>query len=91
MKNKPIVEILAAMKALAVREENPNIDRLTLQDMTQDREESVRAFGVRLRGQASVCQYTKACRCGLIVDYSDESAVGALIKGLADSWENQTS
>ena len=84
LKGRPIAEILASMKALAVREENPTIARVTLHGMSQDREESVRAFGARLRGQASVCQYRKACTCGLIVDYSEENATGALIKGLAD-------
>ena len=84
MKERPITEVLIAIKALAVREENPTIARVTLHSMTQDREESIRAFGARLRGQASVCQYKKNCECGLTVDYSEENATGALIKGLAD-------
>ena len=47
-------------------------------------EESVRAFGARLRGQATTCQYSKQCTCGLVVDYTEENVADALITGLAD-------
>ena len=47
-------DILGAMRALAVREENKTVARETLNAMRQDREEPIRAFGARLRGQASI-------------------------------------
>ncbi len=55
-----------------------------LHNMSQDREESVRAFWARLRGQAATCQYSKPCTCGLVVDYTEENVADALITGLAD-------
>ena len=75
---------LAAIKALAVRIEAPTVARDCLHNMSQDREESVRAFGARLRGQAATCQYTKLCTCGLTVDYTEENVADALITGLSD-------
>ena len=71
-------------ETLAVRVENPTVVRDRLHNMSQDREESVRAFGARLRGQAAICQYTKACTCLLVVNYTEENVADALITGLAD-------
>ena len=81
---KPLVDIMKAIKVLAVRVENPTVARDKLHNITQDREESVRAFGARLRGQAGTCQYTKACLCSLVVDYTEENVADALITGIAD-------
>ena len=50
-------EVLTAMRKLAVREENTMVARVTLHNMRQDRDEPVRAFGARLRGQAGVCKF----------------------------------
>ena len=80
----PEADIIAAIKALAVRIEAPTVARDCLHNMSQDREESVRAFGARLRGQAATCQYTKLCTCGLTVDYTEENVADALITGLSD-------
>ena len=80
----PLDDIMKAIKVLAVRIENPTVARDKLHNMSQDREESVRAFGARLRGQAATCQYNKACTCTLIVDYTEENVADALITGLAD-------
>ena len=54
-------DLLRAIRALAVREENPKVARVALSRMTQDRGEPVRAFAARLRGQAEVCRFTKKC------------------------------
>ncbi|XP_064403513.1 uncharacterized protein LOC135348996 [Halichondria panicea] len=54
-------EVFAAMKKLAVREENTMIARVTLHNMRQDRDEPIRAYGARLRGQASICKFTHKC------------------------------
>ena len=75
---------MAAIKVLAVRVENPTVARDRLHSMSQDREENVRAFGARLRGQAATCQYSKQCTYGMIVDYTEENVADALITGLAD-------
>ena len=84
LSRKPLDDIMKAIKTLAVRVENPTVARDRLHNMSQDREESVRAFGARLRGQAAICQYTKACTCLLVVNYTEENVADALITGLAD-------
>ena len=77
--------VLEAIQNLAVREENPMVARVALHNMKQDREESVRAFGVRLRGQASVCRFVKVCTgCGADVNFSEENVADVLCRGLAD-------
>lgn len=53
--------ILATMRSLAVKEENPKVARIALSRMFQDRGEPIRAYAARLRGQAEVCRFVK-CR-----------------------------
>ena len=50
--NKSVEEVMAAIKRLAVREENTMVARVQLHNMHQDRDETIRSFGARLRGQA---------------------------------------
>ena len=90
-------QIFGAIKTLAVREENVMIARTTLHEMRQDRDEPVRAFGARLRGQASVCKFIKKCtHCNHWVDYAEDTIADVLCRGIADldirqtSWGNQT-
>ena len=72
-------ELLANIKKLAVRTENAMVARDILSKMRQDREEPVRAYSARLKGQARVCQFTARCQCSncpnhdacVGVDYSD--------------------
>ena len=48
-------EVLAAIKKnLAVREESTMVARVTLHNMRQDRDETVRSYGERLRGQPGI-------------------------------------
>lgn len=81
-------DALKHIKALAVKPENVMVARVQLQNITQDRDETVRAFCARLRGQAGVCRFlkSKTCPCNreVEVDYSDEIIRDALIRGLAD-------
>ena len=60
------------------------VARVQLQQMRQDREEAVRAFAARLRGQASVCNFQVECKCAAEVDYSNVMIRDALIRGLED-------
>ena len=46
--NKTVKEVLAAIQTLAIREENTMVARVTLHNMRQDRDETVRSFGARL-------------------------------------------
>ena len=54
-------QVLTAIRALAVREESSMVARAVLYNMKQDREESVRAFCARIRGQANTCKFTTTC------------------------------
>ena len=78
--------VLAYIKTLAVRLENIMVARVHLQQLRQDRDEPVRAFCARLRGQAGVCKFKKNCSCAVPkeVDYSDEMIRDAFIRGLED-------
>ncbi len=74
------------MRRLAVREENTMVARVTLHNMRQDRNEPIRAYGARLRGQASVCKYTKQCTgCDTNVDYTEAILRDVLCRGLDDT------
>ena len=79
---------LKLIKNLAVRPENVLVSRVQLYSLHQDRDEPVRSFVARLRGQSSVCQFQKSklCSCSnnVEVDYSAEMIRDAMIKGLAD-------
>ena len=62
------------------------VARVQLSDMKQDRDDAIRNFGARLRGQASVCKFTTACpSCNTAVNYTDNILRDILIKGLADN------
>ena len=78
-------EVLAAIRTLAVREENTMVARVTLNNMTQDRDETVRSFGARLRGQAGVCKFIIQCPgCDRDVNYTDAILRDVLTRGLSD-------
>ncbi|XP_046864810.1 uncharacterized protein LOC124459404 [Xenia sp. Carnegie-2017] len=84
--NKPIDEVMAAIRELAVREENTMVARIKLHNMRQDRDETIRSFGARLRGQASVCKFTINCpNCATEINYTDNILRDALTVGIADS------
>ena len=78
--------VIGFIKTFAVRAENILVSRVQLQQLTQDRDEPIRSFTARLRGQASVCRFRKKCGCArpTIVDYSEEMIRDCLIKGIED-------
>ena len=76
--------VLKNIKSLAVRQENIMVARMQLHHMRQDRDEPVRAFCARLKGQAGVCHFMATCTCELKVDYGDIMIRDALIIGLDD-------
>ena len=49
MTDKTEANILAAIKSLAVREENIMVARVTLNNMHQDQDESIRSFGAQYK------------------------------------------
>ena len=76
---------MAAIKKLAVREENTMVARVALHNMRQDRDETVRSFGARIRGQASVCKFLIKCPgCDKEVNYTDAILRDVVTKGISD-------
>ena len=79
-------EVFAAMRNLAVREENTMVARVALHNMKQDRDEPVRSYGARLQGQASICKFTQKCTgCDADMDYTEAMLKDVLCRGLEDS------
>ncbi len=80
------IEDLSAIRALAVREENPKVARVALSRMMQDRGEPIRAFAARLRGQTEVCRFTKKCTgSDRVSNQGEERVADQLCIGLADA------
>ena len=82
--SKTELQVKNSMKTLAVRQENTMVARVQLQQLRQDRDEPIRAFSARLRGQASICGFKVQCPCGNEVHYSDDMVRDTLIRGIAD-------
>ncbi len=62
------------------------VARVTLHNMRQARDESVRAYGARLRGQASFCKFTQQCTgWEATVDYTEAILKDVLCQGLGDT------
>ncbi|CAC5412701.1 unnamed protein product [Mytilus coruscus] len=72
---KPDQEVLAAIKKLAVREENTMVARVTLHNMRQERDEPVRNF----------CKFLIKCHtCNTDVNYTDTIIRNVLARGISD-------
>ncbi len=83
--DKTETEILAAMKNLAIREENVMVARATLSTMRQERGESVRKFGARAKGQADICKYIVKClNCDHDVSYAGPQLRDTIVTGICD-------
>lgn len=80
--------VLDFIRTLAIRPENVMVARVKLQSLHQERDEPVRSFVARLRGQAGVCHFSKSkrCECNEIItlDFSEDMVRDALIRGLED-------
>ena len=80
-------EALKAMEALAVHRENIMVARVTLHNMSQDRDEAIRSFGARIKGQAGTCKYMTKCSvdtCGADADSTEAILRDVLARGIAD-------
>ena len=85
LSGQPEATVMAAIKSLAVREENCMVARVQLHQMRQDRDEPIRRFGARLRGQAGICKFTMKCpSCKTDVNYTDAILRDVLTRGIAD-------
>ena len=53
--------------------------------MRQDRDETIRSFGARIRGQANVCRFSITCtNCEQEVNYTDAILRDVLTRGMSD-------
>ena len=83
---KSETDVTEAIHKLAVRNENLMVDRVQLHNLRQDRDEPVRSYAARLRGQASVCKFSVECpSCSSTVDYSEHVLRDAITRGISDS------
>lgn len=81
------VNLLSAIKRLAVKDESILVHRIRLGKMTQAPGTNIRTFLANLRGQAALCQYVATCKisgCNHKYDYSDEIIKDNLVRGIAD-------
>ena len=87
LSNKSEQVVLAAIKSLAVIEENTMVSRVRLHNMQQDHGETIRSFCARLRGLANVCKFSVTCPtadCNTDVDYTDIMLRDILVRGICD-------
>ena len=82
-------DALKKIKKVAVHIENVRVARVTLHQIKQDRDEPVRSTVAKLKGQASICNYTikHKCQCSheSEINYADEMVKDVLVSGLADN------
>ena len=61
------------------------VARVQLHNMRQDRDETIRSFSARLRGQAGVCKFVVSCPgCDTEVNYTENVLRDVVTRGLAD-------
>ena len=61
------------------------VARVALHNMRQDRDETVRSYGARLRGQADICKFLIKCPgCDANVNYTDAIMRDVLTRGISD-------
>ena len=78
-------EVMAAIKEQAVIQENVRVARVTLYNMRQGRDELIRAFCARLRGQAALCDLNVKCQgCRGYASYAEDAVGNGIYVGLAD-------
>ena len=86
LSDKPINEVLAAIKQLAIREENVMVARATLHNMSQDRDEPIRAYAARLRGHAGICKFSVQCQhCNHDVSYTEQILRDIIVRNIVDN------
>ena len=81
------IDVMTAMKALAVRAENTMVARIALSNMRQGHEEPNRSFYARIKGQADTCKYEMKCtkaECDQVNDFTEEILRNVIARGIAD-------
>ncbi|XP_077352448.1 uncharacterized protein LOC144001771 [Festucalex cinctus] len=83
--SRPLPDLIAAMRSLAVIPVATCVLRTELLQLHQERDETFRAFAARVRGKAETCAYATVCECGRDVDFTDHIIRDVLINGIYDS------
>ena len=82
------VDVLKAMKELAVIPVARGVTRAELLQMKQSGDEPVRTFAARVRGKAETCGFVTSatCACGkdIQADYTEEVILDVILSGLSD-------
>jgi hypothetical protein len=86
--SKPVNEVMAAMKLMAIIPVSRGVKRAELVAMQQSPVEAFRTFAARVRGKADTCAFLMhtTCECGVenTVNYTDETIRDVLLTGIAD-------
>lgn len=82
--DKPLGDLITAMKSLAVIPVATAVLHLDLLKLQQERDEPFRTFAVRVTGKAEPCAFNAKCRCGENVNYTDYVIKDVLISGISD-------
>merc|ERR1712082_140601 len=80
-----VTALLGRIKSLAVKRRNNLVNVMTMQGMSQDREEGVHAFLARLNGQADLCDLAVVCPqpgCQKEVSFKDKFKMLQFVWGL---------
>ena len=79
--------LLTEIEKAAVEKQSDLLNKVSLMDAKQERDEAVKTFVARIRGLANICTLsTKSTKgpCTQDVSYLDSSILLALVKGLYD-------
>ena len=86
--NKDITEdeLLRRLKRLSIKAQNKLVNIVEFLSLTQDTDEPVAMFLSRLKGQASVCDFTVKCseNAAVVHSYADNMVAHQLVRGLED-------
>ena len=86
--NKDITEdeLLRRLKRLSIKAQNKLVNIVEFLSLTQDTDEPVAMFLSRLKGQASVCDFTVKCseNVAVVHSYADNMVAHQLVRGLED-------
>ena len=76
--------LMAAMKRLAVISTATSVRKTELLTMRQDHGQPIRSFAAQVKGKAQVCNFTKNCRCNMVVDYTEDIVKYVVLCGIVD-------
>ena len=86
--SRPVDEVLASLRVLAVVPVALGVTRAALMQMHQDNDESFRTFTVRVRGKAEICRFQATTRCvctrTVTTDYTEEVIRDVVLAGASD-------